>query len=89
MTERGPHLLPENISFEEGATLEPLATSLHGVGLAKLAAGETVVILGAAIIGLGCLCFRTNTPLRSPACLRHPRATRRGSEGIAQALTPC
>jgi 2-desacetyl-2-hydroxyethyl bacteriochlorophyllide A dehydrogenase len=55
ITERGPHPLPENISFEEGATLEPLATSLHGVGLAKLAAGETVVILGAGIIGLGCL----------------------------------
>jgi 2-desacetyl-2-hydroxyethyl bacteriochlorophyllide A dehydrogenase len=55
ITERGPHLLSEKISFEEGATLEPLATSLHGVGLAKLTAGETVVILGAGIIGLGCL----------------------------------
>jgi threonine dehydrogenase-like Zn-dependent dehydrogenase len=55
MTARGPYPLPENISFEEGATLEPLATSLHGVGLAKPAAGETVVILGAGIIGLGCL----------------------------------
>jgi 2-desacetyl-2-hydroxyethyl bacteriochlorophyllide A dehydrogenase len=55
ITERGPHPLPENISFEEGATLEPLATSLHGVGLAKPTTGETVVILGAGIIGLGCL----------------------------------
>jgi 2-desacetyl-2-hydroxyethyl bacteriochlorophyllide A dehydrogenase len=55
ITERGPHPLPEHISFEEGATLEPLATSLHGVGLAKPIAGETVVILGAGIIGLGCL----------------------------------
>lgn len=55
ITERSPHPLPANISFEEGATLEPLATSLHGVGLAKPAAGETVVILGAGIIGLGCL----------------------------------
>jgi threonine dehydrogenase-like Zn-dependent dehydrogenase len=55
ITERSPHPLPEHISFEEGATLEPLATSLHGVGLAKPTAGETVVILGAGIIGLGCL----------------------------------
>src|SRR5262249_7115519 len=55
LTERGPHPLPANISFEEGATLEPLATSLHGVALAKPAAGEAVVILGAGIIGLGCL----------------------------------
>jgi 2-desacetyl-2-hydroxyethyl bacteriochlorophyllide A dehydrogenase len=53
--ERGPYLLPPNVSFEEGATMEPLATSLHGVALAQPAAGETVVILGAGIIGLGCV----------------------------------
>jgi threonine dehydrogenase-like Zn-dependent dehydrogenase len=35
--------------------MEPLATSLHGVGLAQPAAGETVVILGSGIIGLGCV----------------------------------
>jgi 2-desacetyl-2-hydroxyethyl bacteriochlorophyllide A dehydrogenase len=55
ISDRSPHMLPTNISFEEGATLEPLATSLHGVGLASPASGETVVILGAGIIGLGCL----------------------------------
>jgi len=55
VTARSPHLLPDNISFEVGATLEPLATSLHGVRLAELAGGETVVILGAGIIGLGCI----------------------------------
>jgi 2-desacetyl-2-hydroxyethyl bacteriochlorophyllide A dehydrogenase len=65
MTARGPYPLPENISFEEGATLEPLATSLHGVGLAKPAAGETVVILGAGIIGLGCL-----QAIRATVCCR-------------------
>ena len=65
ITERSPHLLPETISFEEGATLEPLATSLHGVGLAKPAAGETVVILGGGIIGLGCLqALRATVPCR-------------------------
>jgi 2-desacetyl-2-hydroxyethyl bacteriochlorophyllide A dehydrogenase len=55
VSERSPHLLPANLSFEEGATLEPLATSLHGVGLARPVAGETAVILGAGIIGLGCV----------------------------------
>ena len=53
--ERNVHPLPEHVSFEEAATLEPLATSLHGVGLAAPQAGETVVILGAGIIGLGAL----------------------------------
>ena len=55
ITERSPHVLPEHVSFDVGATLEPLATSLHGVGLAQPVAGETVVILGAGIIGLGCV----------------------------------
>src|SRR4030095_13970442 len=35
INERGPSQLPAHISFAEGATLEPLATSLHGVGLAR------------------------------------------------------
>jgi 2-desacetyl-2-hydroxyethyl bacteriochlorophyllide A dehydrogenase len=55
INERGPYPLPANMSFAEGATLEPLATSLHGAGLAQPATGETVVILGAGIIGLGCV----------------------------------
>lgn len=55
VTERSPYILPASISYEEGATLEPLATSLHGVSLGKPAAGETVVVLGAGIIGLGCV----------------------------------
>jgi threonine dehydrogenase-like Zn-dependent dehydrogenase len=55
VTERSPHILPEPISFEDGATLEPLATSLHGVSLGQPTAGETVVVLGTGIIGLGCI----------------------------------
>jgi threonine dehydrogenase-like Zn-dependent dehydrogenase len=51
--ERSYHPLPDHVSFEEAATFEPFATSLHGVGLARPQSGETVVILGAGIIGLG------------------------------------
>ena len=47
--------IPEGISFEEAATTEPLATSLHAVNLAAPADGETHVIIGAGIIGLGAL----------------------------------
>ncbi|MCC7368032.1 MAG: zinc-binding dehydrogenase [Chloroflexi bacterium] len=50
---RSVHPLPDAVSFEEAATFEPFATSLHGVGLAALQPGETVVVLGAGIIGLG------------------------------------
>jgi len=47
--------MPEGIDFDEAATTEPLATSLHAVNLAKPADGETHVIMGAGIIGLGVL----------------------------------
>lgn len=49
--------LPENVSFEEGALVEPLATSLHAVRMSKLGVGDNVVILGAGMIGLGVLQF--------------------------------
>jgi 2-desacetyl-2-hydroxyethyl bacteriochlorophyllide A dehydrogenase len=45
----------DGVSYVEAATTEPLATSLHAVNLAEVADGETVVIMGAGIIGLGVL----------------------------------
>src|SRR4051812_7866008 len=53
VADRSFHPLPDHVSFEEAATFEPFGTSLHGVGLARPREGETVVILGAGIIGLG------------------------------------
>src|SRR5687767_7167152 len=53
VAERSYHPLPDHVGFEEAATFEPFATSLHGVGLAAPKTGETVVIMGAGIIGLG------------------------------------
>lgn len=47
--------IPDGISFEEAATTEPLATSLHAVNLATPQDGETHAIIGAGIIGLGIL----------------------------------
>jgi 2-desacetyl-2-hydroxyethyl bacteriochlorophyllide A dehydrogenase len=47
--------IPDAVSFEEAATVEPLATSLHAVNLARPVKGETHVIIGAGIIGLGVL----------------------------------
>jgi 2-desacetyl-2-hydroxyethyl bacteriochlorophyllide A dehydrogenase len=47
--------IPDDISFEEAATTEPLATSLHAVNLADPKDEQTLVIMGAGIIGLGIL----------------------------------
>jgi threonine dehydrogenase-like Zn-dependent dehydrogenase len=47
--------LPDNVSYEEAATVEPLTVSLVAVKRAKLQAGERVLITGAGMIGLGCV----------------------------------
>jgi 2-desacetyl-2-hydroxyethyl bacteriochlorophyllide A dehydrogenase len=46
------HLLPDTVSDQEGAMIEPLAVAVHAVDYADFAAGETAVVLGAGPIGL-------------------------------------
>ncbi|CAG8425740.1 unnamed protein product [Penicillium salamii] len=46
------HKLPENVSFAEGALLEPLSVVMHGVKSAGLSLGRGVVVCGAGPIGL-------------------------------------
>ena len=47
--------IPDNISYEEAATIEPLTVSLSAVRRADPQPGERVLILGAGMIGLGCV----------------------------------
>ncbi|AFZ67526.1 zinc-dependent alcohol dehydrogenase [Deinococcus peraridilitoris] len=47
--------LPSEISWHEGAMIEPLAVALHAVNLTPLDFGQTVVVLGAGPIGLLCV----------------------------------
>jgi len=66
IVEFNTHVLPDNIEYPEGATLEPLATSVQGVRLAQVNRNDTVVILGAGIIGLGCLqVIKATVPCRT------------------------
>jgi len=44
--------LPDNVSMEAGATVEPLAVGLHAISLVGLEAGDEVVVLGVGPIGL-------------------------------------
>lgn len=44
--------LPDHLSWEEGALVEPLAVGVHGIRRARMLGGETVVVLGAGTIGL-------------------------------------
>lgn len=50
--DRGVFLLPENVSFEEGAFVEPLGCVVRGQRLARLQPGQSVLILGSGISGL-------------------------------------
>jgi len=50
--DRGVFTLPEEISFEEGVFIEPLACVLRGQRMAKLMPGQTVFIIGSGISGL-------------------------------------
>ncbi len=44
--------LPDNITDEEGAMVEPTAVGLHAVHLADIRVGDKVLIVGGGIIGL-------------------------------------
>ena len=44
--------LPEAMSYEEGAMIEPLAVGVHAAGLSEISMGDSVAILGAGPIGL-------------------------------------
>jgi (R,R)-butanediol dehydrogenase/meso-butanediol dehydrogenase/diacetyl reductase len=55
MAERSSIKLPQSLSLADGALVEPLASSLHGVVMAALRPGAKVVVLGAGAIGLGAI----------------------------------
>ena len=44
--------MPDNVSLEEGALMEPLAVGVHACQRAGVALGKTVLICGAGPIGL-------------------------------------
>ncbi|OWR28906.1 butanediol dehydrogenase [Saccharibacillus sp. O23] len=46
------HALPDNVSFEEGALVEPTAVAMHAVRHSSLKVGQKVAVYGAGPIGL-------------------------------------
>ena len=45
--------LPDGISLEDGALVEPLSVALHGVAMSGMTTGANVLVVGAGPIGLG------------------------------------
>ncbi|CAG9791083.1 unnamed protein product [Diatraea saccharalis] len=48
------HKLPDNLSMEEGAAVQPLAIAVHACRRARITLGARLVILGAGPIGVLC-----------------------------------
>jgi L-iditol 2-dehydrogenase len=50
--DRGVFVLPDEVSFEDGTFIEPLACVIRGQRLARLSPGQTILVLGSGISGL-------------------------------------
>ncbi len=50
--DRGVFLLPDNVSYEEAAFVEPLACILRGQRIARITPGSSVLVIGSGITGL-------------------------------------
>ena len=52
IVKQNTYVVPENVSFEEAALLEPLACAINGSDAAEISLGDTILILGSGPIGL-------------------------------------
>jgi (R,R)-butanediol dehydrogenase/meso-butanediol dehydrogenase/diacetyl reductase len=83
----GLHKLPEGVTTEEGAVIEPLAVSVNAVRRARLALGDAVAVVGAGMIGLATVAMARATGARAvysvePLPVRRRRAERLGAVTI-------
>ena len=58
------HRLPDNLTLEQGALVEPIAVACHDVRLGEVKAGEFAVVLGGGPIGVLVACVAKNEGAR-------------------------
>lgn len=51
-TDIGTYILPDDVSYEEGTMIEPLACAVRGQRVIGVKKGETVLVLGSGVSGL-------------------------------------
>ncbi len=44
--------IPDNVSFEQAAMVEPVAVAAHAVNISKIQPGESAVVVGAGMVGM-------------------------------------
>lgn len=84
------HKVPENVSWEDAATIEPLACALYGVKRARIEFGETVVVIGCGPIGLFMVqAARLKNPRHIVAVDRHNNRLKLAKElGADEVINP-
>ncbi len=83
VAERGVIAIPSGVSFEEATFVEPINTCIKAVEKARVAAGETVVVIGQGPIGLILLMLAHRAGARvlasDPMPARRTRSLRHGA----------
>jgi len=82
--------IPEDLSWEESATIEPISVACYAVKRARIQTNETVVVLGAGMIGQGVVqvCKAMGAPkviVSEPSAIRLAMASKLGAD---MALNP-
>ena len=80
--------LPDNLSFADGAMLEPLGVAIHALTLAQIKPGDTVTVLGAGPIGLLAIQLALASGAHS-IYATEPIAARRAMAETAGAIAVC
>jgi 2-desacetyl-2-hydroxyethyl bacteriochlorophyllide A dehydrogenase len=85
-------VLPDNVSLEEGALLEPVSVAVHTIDLSNIRPGNSVAILGGGPIGLLCqeMAIRagaTRVLVSEPAPGRRQMAKQLGADVVVDPLT--
>lgn len=81
------HRLPDSVSDEAAALLEPLSVSVHGVRRSGLRVGDIAVVTGGGMIGLGCMAVAKASGasavyLVEPMPARRARAAESGATAV-------
>ena len=84
VNEANVYKLPDNITYVEAAFTEPLACALHGVDLANIKQGDTVLVLGAGGMGnlitqLSALAGASKVIVSEPILYRRIKALENGA----------
>jgi L-iditol 2-dehydrogenase len=79
--------LPDSISDQDAATIEPLAVSMHGLLLSGAQKGDTVAVLGCGVVGLLLIHAATAAGVRVIAHDRIPRKLEMASSLGARAAS--